>query len=155
MPKINKPDWQIEAEKKLLHYRGLFNSIENMKYELETIDNELYSAGSSHMSGVPNRSGGSSSKYEDRLVNKLTRKDNLIKWLADTEKEIEAIDNALNILSDEERKVIELFFTHRKHGKKPIYAVMEAFYTSQSHAYRKVDHAVLRFAINMYGCAVI
>ena len=153
MPKINKPDWQLDAEKKLLHYRGLRNSIDNMRYELETIDNELYSAGTSHMSSVPTH--GDSSKHEDRLVNKLTRKDNLIKWLADTEREVVAIESALNLLSDDERKVIEVFYLNRKHGKKPIYAVMEAMYLERSCAYRKVNNAVFRFAINLYGCAVI
>lgn len=153
--KHNKPQWQQEAEEMLRNY-GQWkraDTIQNLKNQIESLNVELYSPATFHTSPVPIHGGGN--KYENNLINKMDRCDRLKKQLKCTELNMQTIERGLEVLSENELKVLNIYYINRLYGKNPINVLMENNSYSKSEIYRQINHALTRFAININGCIEI
>jgi len=143
-------DYIKEAENRLRNYNDLVDSVDNLKQELYELNAELTNVKDINYSGMPHGSGGL--LPDDRLVNKLYRKQKAIEELKKTLKAIKRMDNVLKNLSNGEgnekhEKVLRLFYIEGARG----HALEEALDCSERHCYRLKGIAIRRLAVQLFG----
>jgi len=143
-------DYKKEAENQLREYNDLLDSVENLKGEIAEIDAQLTSIKNTDYSGMPHGSG--SGLPDDRLVNKLYRKQKATEELKSTLRTIKRIDKVLGNLSkgegnEKHEQVLRLFYLKNIRGQ----ALEEALECSERHAYRLKGIAIRRLAIQLFG----
>jgi hypothetical protein len=139
-----------EAEDYLRNYNDLVKSVDNLKTEISEINAELTCIKNIDYSGMPHGSG--SGLFDDRLVNKLYRKQKAEEELKKTVKAIHRINTVLKGLSEGEgnekhEQVLRLFYIEGARGQ----ALEEALECSERHCYRLKGIAIRRLAIQLFG----
>lgn len=107
-------DYVKEAEEYLKSYPELKESLDNIRLELEHIENQLIGVKAISYDGMP---GGSISNADDKLVNILFRKQKAEQALEETQGEVKLIENILDQLSEEDRKVLQAFYIEGLRGE--------------------------------------
>lgn len=143
-----------EAEDYLRNYNDLLKSVDNLKKEISEINSELTCIKSIDYSGMPHGSG--SGFPEDRLVNKLYRKQKAEDELKRTVKAIKRLDAVLKGLSEGEgnekhEEILRLFYIEGARGQ----ALEEALECSERHCYRLKGMAIRRLAVQLFGIKVL
>lgn len=143
-----------EAEDYLRNYNDLLSAVDNLEKEIEEINEELACIKSMDYSGMPHGSG--SVLPDDRLVNKLYRKQKAEKELKSTQNAIKRIDEVLEGLSvgegnEKHEKILRLFYLEGARGQ----ALEEVLECSERHAYRLKGIAIRRLAVQLFGIKVI
>ena len=146
-------DYAKEAENYLKSYPDLLESIDNIKNELEYLEEEITGAKAIDYSGMPG--GGGAALPDDRIVNLLYQKQIKERALELTEKRVQHIDSILAQLSvgegnEQDEKVLRKFFIENLRGQ----TLEKEFGVSERHVYRMKGKAIRRFAIQFFGVKV-
>lgn len=83
------------------------------------------------------------------MLSNIVHRDELKRRLKEARLWVSMVDKALAVLDDEERLVLDRFYTHPAKGN--VGELCERLHVEQSTVYRKRDNALRRFTIALYG----
>ena len=143
-----------EAEDYLRNYNDLLSAIDNLTREISEINEDLVCIKNIDYSGMPHGSGVG--LPDDKLVNKLFRKQKAEEELESTRNAVKRIDKVLEGLSngdgnEKHQQVLRLFYIEGVRGQ----ALEDALECSERHVYRLKGRAIRRLAIQLFGIKVI
>lgn len=143
-----------EAEDYLRNYNDLLSAVDNLKREISEIDEDLVCIKNIDYSGMPHGSG--SALPDDKLVNKLYRKQKAEEELESTQKAIKRVNEVLEGLNvgegnEKHEEVLRLFYIENARGQ----ALEKKLDCSERHAYRLKGRAIRRLAVQLFGIKVI
>lgn len=142
-------DFIKETIERLEEYNLLIISIENLKTEIKTLNDEKYLLKSQKLSFA---TGKGPDEPDDKMANNIQKRIEAHKRLRITENRIKQIDDALGCLTADEKKLLEILFING--GKNSIdyaceiYGVEKArIYQMRTKALRKCGRALLGYGI--------
>ena len=138
-------NWKKCAEYDLRDYRTQKEAIKNLGEKIRHIEDRLTSIRSSMKDEAPVHGGTSS--YEDILLTAIVEKTRLEDARRATVHMVEMIERGLSALSEEQHKVLKMFFM----GGGGYRRAMEEMHIEKDTAYRRRDEALRTFTIAMYG----
>ncbi|HHW25389.1 MAG TPA: hypothetical protein PK778_01030 [Bacillota bacterium] len=119
-----------------------------LEEKLIALENLITSARGVTCSTVPNRGG--SSKYEDKLIDYITRKDFYKLKLAAYAEEIAGIERAIAELPEREKTTLKVFFLD-DNAEDRVGTLSEILGFERSHIYRIREKALNRLATIYYA----
>ena len=139
---MNYKSWIIDDLRSLERLRY---SIPSMETELETIEAECTAIRATDYDRIPGGSGG----QEEHLLSAIARKDALRANLKATSAKVKLLENLLNALPDDERRVLELM--HVSPGSHAVARLCEELGYESAQIYRVKDRALLHLAQLRFG----
>lgn len=130
-----------EVESFLYNYKSINLAIENLKMELDLMDETVISAVQYE------ECAGKTNKFNSVVENKLGRKELLEKRIKHMEIKINQIDKALDILPDTERDVIKNFYIEGK----CYFQFCNELRISERTSKRIKNNALNKIIISLYG----
>lgn len=137
--------WKKCAEYDLRDYRAQKEAIKNLSEKIRHLDDRLTSIRSSMKDEAAVHGGAFS--YEDTLLNVIVEKMRLEEAKRETVQLVEMIERGLSALSEEQQKVLKMFFM----GGGGYRRAMVELHVEKDTAYRRRDEALRIFTIVMYG----
>jgi DNA-directed RNA polymerase specialized sigma subunit len=106
-----------KIEGMLFNYTALINEIKNLELDIEELENDYRGCGSITYEEKTGPTNAFNSSVENEITNKEKKVDNLKRLKRSKEIAVKKIDNALSVLEEREKKVVELrYFNNRKLG---------------------------------------
>lgn len=140
-------NWKREAIDKLKNYEAHREALENIPKEIKRLESAYAGIRSATTDGTPVSGGGNT--REDSMLSNIVHRDELKRRLKEARLWVSMVDKALAVLDDEERLVLDRFYTHPAKGN--VGELCERLHVEQSTVYRKRDNALRRFTIALYG----
>lgn len=140
---MNYKSWLIDDLRSL---DALRFSIPSMEMELETIEAEYAAIRATDYDKIPGGSGGG---QEDHLLSAIARKDALQANLRATRAKVKHLEDLLNALPDDERRVLELMHVNRE--QHAVVRLCEELGYESAQIYRLKDRALLHLAQLRFG----
>ena len=135
-----------EAKEELKSLRMKRCQMRDIEYEIRITETKATSPRSNTLSAVPTHGGGN--HYEHALASYVDEKDELIKKLRSKQLEIEQIENALSVLTDEEREVIDKFYINWT--TTSMWDLTDELNCGRTHIYKLRNNALKKY-INARG----
>lgn len=142
-------NWKREAIDKLKNYEAHREALKNIPLEIKRLESACAGIRSATTDGTPVSDGGST--REDFLLSNIVHRDELKRRLKEARLWVGQVDNALAVLDDDERLVLDLFYIRPAKGNAG--ELCERLNVEQATVYRKRDSALRRFTIALYGVA--
>jgi len=139
-------DWKTEAVYKLKQYKAKRQSLEVIPIEVAQVESALDSIRSARTDCA--RVKGSTN-YEDRSLNCIAKKSELLRSLEYVKIWVDAVDKALAVLDSEERRLLDCFYMSNEKGAAQRLAA-ELFVDAKT-VYARKDKALRKFTIALYG----
>jgi len=145
---MNNKEKAIELLKR---YKLIKIRLRILRNKLTTLESLITSVRGVTSNPVPNFGG--SSKYEDKLIDYITRKDYYKIKTDKYQEELASIEAALNELTRQEQKVLDIFFLteNEEINGSRVSVLCEALGFEKSHIYRIREQALLRLASVYYA----
>lgn len=140
-------NWRREAIDKLKNYEVHKLALENLPKEIKRLESAYAGIRSATTDGTP--VSGVGNTREDSMLSNIVHRDELKRRLKEARLWVSMVDKALAVLNDEERLVLDRFYTHPAKGN--VGELCERLHVEQSTVYRKRDNALRRFTIALYG----
>ena len=140
-------NWRREAIDKLKNYEVHKLALENLPKEIKRLESAYAGIRSATTDGTPVSGGGNT--REDSMLSNIVHRDELKRRLKEARLWVVQVDKALAVLTEEERLVLDRFYTHPAKGN--VGELCERLHVEQSTVYRKRDNALRRFTIALYG----
>jgi DNA-directed RNA polymerase specialized sigma subunit len=140
-------NWRREAADKLRNYEVHKQALESLLKEIERLESAYTGIRNTATDGMP--ISGSGNTREDSMIANIVHRDELKRRLKEAHLWVSMVDEALAVLDDEERLVLDRFYIHRAKGS--VGELRERLNVEQSTVYRKRDSALRRFTIALYG----
>lgn len=140
--------WKYKARDKLENYLLQKTSLDNLKEEISRLESEAYSIKSATSDGTPVKGGGSG--REDRLLSNIVQREELKLMLERAQKSVNGIERGLSALSQEEKHLLDVAYIARERGYVER-LMMELNLLEDSGVYKRVNKALHRFTVAMYG----
>lgn len=140
-------NWKIEAIEKLKLYEAKKAALLNIPLEIERLESEIEGIRSQDSSSMPSAGGGRS--RDGAYLSNITHREELERMLEQAEKWVALVDAALEILSEEERLILDRFYVHPEKGAADRLA--GDLRADIKTVYRRKDAALRRFTISLYG----
>lgn len=140
-------DWKSVAIDKLTDYGAKRQAMEGIPLEIAQVESDMASIRGSRVDGTPVKGGNSG--YEDRMLNCLAQKEELQRILERTQMWINAVDGALAVLAQDERRVLDRFYITGGRGAAEDLA--DEFAVDVKTIYARKDRALRKFTIALYG----
>ena len=140
-------NWKREAIDKLKNYEAHREALENIPKEIKRLESAYAGIRSATTDGTPVSGGGNT--REDSMLSNIIHRDELKRQLKEAGLWVSQVDEALDILSDEEKMVLERLFIHPVKGAMS--ALSEQLNIDKTTVYRRRDKALRRFTIALYG----
>lgn len=141
-------DWKYTAREKLRDYAMQKNAVESIPLEIETLRSKAESIKVTDYSA--DRVKGAEGGREDQLLANIQRRGELERMLERAKVQVELAENALAVLTGEERRLLELMYIHPQTGK--IERIMMEFGLQDARSvYKRLDKALERFTVAYYG----
>ena len=140
-------DWKSVAIEKLKDYGAKRQALESIPLEIAQVESNMTSIRSSRVDGTPVKGGGSG--YEDRMLNCLAQKEELQRILERAQMWVEEVDGALDVLSPDDRKVLEYLLIYPT--KDGLDRLCDELFVDSRQIYRKREKALRKFTIALYG----
>lgn len=141
--------WKYRAIDKLKDYTAQKASLSNLPEEIARLESEACSIKSATGDGTPVKGGGSG--REDRLLSNIVRREEHKAMLRRAKLAVGMVDRGLNVLSKEEKRLLEVMYIVNEKGR--VNRLMdELCLAEESSLYKKVNKALQKFTIAMYGC---
>ena len=141
-------NWRREAANDLMNYSRRKESLENMREQMAALKAQFGAIKSSSNDSTPVMGGGES-RYEDRLLNNIVKRERLGLTYQATKRLVNVVEKGLSSLSEQERHVIDRFYINRT--KDYIERLMSEMGYERSRVYQIKDDALYKFTICMYG----
>ncbi len=140
-------NWKLEAIDKLKGYEAHRKALENIPREIKRLQNAFMSIRSATTDGTPVSGGGST--REDAMLSNIAHREELERALKQDEAWVRMVDEGLNVLSAEERLVLERFYIYRAKGN--VERLCEELSLEKTAVYDRRDKALRHFTIALYG----
>lgn len=140
-------DWKKCAIEDLRKYEGMKRSLELIPKKIRALEEQASSMKGVRMGREPVQGG--TSYYEDRLIDNIVERDRLTLNYKAAKILVERIDKAVELLSSQERRVLELFYIRKQEGY--IQRLCEELGYEERSIYRMKEDALRKITYAMYG----
>lgn len=141
-------DWKIEATDKLKQYEAKRQSLQIIPLEIAQIESTMTGIRSARTDSIAIRNSGGNAR-ENMMLSCIVRKEELRRNIEQTELWVQAVTAALDMLNDDERKILDRMYIHRE--KKAADRLAEELFVDLKTIYRWKDDALRKFTIALYG----
>lgn len=141
-------DWKYKAKDKLRDYTAQLNAVATLPDELRRLESEYISIKAANTDTTPVQGGGTT--QEDRALSNIVRRQEVAALLERAQLAVQFVNRAMEQLSDEERRVLDLMFVHRQRGA--VARLREELHLEDERSvYKRADKALKRLTMAMYG----
>lgn len=140
-------NWKSEALEKLKDYEAKKQCLASIPEEIRQLKEQYGAIRSSTSDGTPVSGGGSG--REDMLLSNIVKREELTRAYRQAARWVKLVDAGLEILSQEERLILERFYIHPAKGN--VDRLCEELGVEKSEVYRRKDVALRRFTLCLYG----
>lgn len=140
-------NWKKEAENDLRNYQRRVDSLENAREKIRALREQMQAVKAGMSDATPIMGGGN--RAQESMVNSIAECERLEHTIKATETLVALVEKGLNTLTDEERRVLDLFYIHRTRGHVEV--LMEELHLETSQIYRIKDAALYKFTTTLYG----
>lgn len=141
-------NWKQEAIDKLRTYTVRRQALSSIPQQMEEVQLRRRSIRAATADGCAVKGGGSG--RENMLLDSMVYQEELERRLEMTRQWVQAVDNALAALTDEERLVLDRFYIHPQKGY--IERLCEELgIENPPGVYKRKDRALRRFTMALYG----
>ena len=134
-------DWKKQAVEDLKSHALRQKGLENIK--------RIVSANRAACKGIQPEGVAASPVWNDRQLDLVCEEGRLQRMHDAAAGLVDAVDNALGVLTPEEKRVLDAFYIHHMPGHVP--TLMEELGYEQRQIYKIKDRALYRFTVAMYG----
>lgn len=140
-------NWKYEAVEKLREYNAKKISLENIPGEIKRLESAMKSIRSATSDGSPVKGGGSG--REDMYLSNIVHREELERSLEQAQMWVDLVDAGLEILSEEERLILDGFYINPEKGAADRLSCELGIDVKT--VYRRKDAALRHFTICLYG----
>ena len=140
-------NWKKEAENDLRSYMRRKDSLQNIQDKIASLDDRMQSIRGGMSDATPVQGG--ESRTQGNLINCIAEKERLGHTRAAVARLVKLVERGLAGLTDQERRVLELFYIQRQDGY--IERLMDELHVERAHVYRIKDAALYKFTVALYG----
>jgi hypothetical protein len=140
--------WKFRAIDRLREYPLKQAALANIPERIKVLESSSRSIHSATADSTPVQGGGST--REDRLLSNIVERQELAANLARTKHDCAIVERGMAVLDDDERHVLDAFYTHRTKGYVDRLRD-ELGLDDERSVYKRVDRALLHFTIAAYG----
>lgn len=144
-------NWKTEAVDKLKQYEAKRKSLQNIPMEISRLESDMVRIRSASADGTPVNGGGSG--REDMMLSNIVHRQELERSLEQAKTWVALVDAGLEILSAEERQILDRFYINPAKGN--VDRLCGELRVEKSQVYAKKDYALHRFTTALYGCQEI
>lgn len=144
-------NWKYEAVEKLRQYEAKRQALRSIPAEIARLESAMKSIRSASADGTPVQGGGSG--REDMMLSNIVHREELERALEQARAWVALVDAGLEILSPEERLILDKFYIHPEKGN--VDRLCGELKVEQSSVYRRRDKALHHFTLSLYGCCEI
>lgn len=141
-------DWKQAAIQRLKDYEVRKEAVELLGEQINNLEMQFSSIRSARTDGEPVK-GGSGNRREDMLLSNIVLRDELTANRKVAGREIEITEKGLAALTDEERRILELFYISRPYDH--VTRLCQELKVEKSEVYRRKNTALDKFTIACYG----
>lgn len=141
-------NWKPEAIEKLRQYEAKKTALKTIPEELTRLKSAAQGIRSATADGTPIQGGGSG--REDMMLSNIVQREELKRSLEQAKLWVALTDAGLDILTSEERLILDRFYIHPERSVAERLA--EDMNIDIKTVYRRKDAALRRFTIALYGC---
>ncbi len=138
--------WEKLAIEKLEDYRALSVSAENLREQIAELESDATSIRSMTFDSQVVRSSG---KQSDPLMNNLAERGEKQKRLKRMLKEMQWVERAMSVLSEEQRLILDRSYIHPEKGA--IERLCSELGYEKTTIYKKREHALEKFSLAYHG----
>lgn len=140
-------NWKPEAVEKLRMYEAKKLAIQSIPEEISRLEIAMESIRSATSDGTPVAGGGS--RREDMLLSNIVLREELNRSFEQSQKWVALVDAGLEILTKEERLVLDRFYIHP--GRGVAERLAEELNLDTKTVYKRKDAALRKFTVSLYG----
>lgn len=140
-------DWKHETIEKLKEYTVRKNAVVSIPEEITRLEEAVY--GLRAVSADVVLGSGGENTHEDKLLSNIVHRQELSRRLADTQIWLATMDRALDLLSPEDRLILERFYIHPVKGN--VDRLCEELAIEKAGIYKRKDKALRRLTMAIYG----
>ena len=144
-------NWKFEAIEKLKQYEAKKQSLTSIPEEIARLESAMQSIRSATADGTPVKGGGSG--REDMMLSNIVHREELERSLEQAKMWVALVDAGLEILSEEERLILDMFYIYPARGN--VDRLCGELGVEKSQVYARKDAALHHFTISLYGCSEI
>lgn len=141
-------NWCVFSIQRLKEYNDNLEAVDNLEEQLEMMKERFTAIRSATTDGTPVQ-GGNENKREVMLINNIATREELQNNLNILKHEISITEKGLEALTEDERKILTLFYINRTKGY--IDRLCDELFISKTELYRQKDEALKRFTKLCYG----
>lgn len=141
--------WKQEAIEKLRQYEAKRLATKTIPLEIKRLELNMQSIRSAASDGSPAKGGGSG--REDMYLSNIVHREELERSLEQAEIWVSLTEAALDLLSKEERLLLDRFYIHPE--KCAADRLSGDLHMDVKTVYRRKDEALRKFTISLYGGA--
>lgn len=140
--------WKYKAIDKLKDYPLKKTALINLPEEIKRLEIEAQSIKSATSDGMPVKGGGNG--REDRLISNIVTREEHKAMLSMAKLAVEMVDRGLSALNQDEKHILNEMYINKSSGSKER-LMSEYCISEESSLYKKINKALLRFTMAMYG----
>ena len=140
-------NWVKEAESKLRDYAAKERSLESVTERIAQLQAEMTCVRSATTDSTAVHGGGNC--REDALLNNISEQTELERAKQRTAEWVEWVNKALRALTDTDRHLLDVFYINRHKGH--VERLCEELRVEKSEVYRRIEKALRRFTLALYG----
>ena len=140
-------NWKFEAIEKLKEYTARKNAITSIPEEIKRLEEDAQRIRAASMDATPVQGGGSA--REDMLLSNIVHREELQRRLSDALRWVDVVDAGLEVLSDEDRLVLDRFYIHPMRGN--VDRLCDDLAIEKAAVYKRKEKALRRFTVALYG----
>ena len=138
-------NWKYEAIEKLKEYSAKRQALNSIPEEMARLESAMQSIRSATADGTPVSGGGSG--REDMLLSNIVHREELARSLEQARKWVSLVDSGLEVLTDDERKVLDRFYIKPARGNVDRFAKNLGL-----KSLRFMRERIRRFTILQFAC---
>jgi hypothetical protein len=140
-------NWCVFAIQRLRDYENKKQAIKSINEQIQILKEKYVSIRSATTDGTPVQDNNN--KREEMLIYNISKREELQRNLKIITHEIKITENGLNVLTCEEKKILNDFFINRR--KDYILRLCDELHISKTELYRSKDEALKKFTVACYG----
>jgi hypothetical protein len=141
-------NWQTVAVQRLRNYEAKKLSLETMAEQIKLLEYEFTGLRSATTDGMPS-SGSNTNRREEMLVGNIAKREELKRNYKIAKGEVTVTEKALAILSEQEQRILYIFFINRPAGHAQL--LCEELFVEKTKLYHMKDEALKKFTRACYG----
>lgn len=141
-------NWQTVAVQRLKNYEAKKLSLETIAEQIKLLESEFTGIRAATTDGTP-VAGGNTNKREEMLVGNIAKREELKRNYKIAKGEVNVTEKALEILTEQEQRILYLFFINRPAGH--VQQLCEELFVEKSKLYKMKDEALKKFTRACYG----